>query len=318
MTRQHSSLNLVVALIGGLAVATSGQTPTPSPQTRDQDAPQAPSFRTGVDVVSLNVTVTDGTAGFVTDLGQEDLLVYEDGVLQKITYFSRRQLPIALALLIDTSASVRTQLEFEKQAARNFIFTVMRRQDRALLVEFDSGIQMISDFTSQPSRIARQLEALRAGGGTKLLDAVFAVSSQKMNRSETRKTIVLVSDGADVDSTYSSEQTIEMANRSRVIIYAIGTSRFSAGGNRKGEQILRDLTEKTGGRAFFPHSPDQLQSAFQMIDEELRSQYSITFVPQASTSRKRFRKLRVKLLKGKDYVLRYRNGYYPAGDQSGG
>ena len=276
-------------------------------------------IRVDVNAVNILVSVMDKNARFVTDLPRGRFEVFDSGKKQEITNFEHESnLPLDIGLLIDTSASVRTQLEFEKQAARNFIFTVMRRQDRALLVEFDSGIQMISDFTSQPSRIARQLEALRAGGGTKLLDAVFAVSSQKMNRSETRKTIVLVSDGADVDSTYSSEQTIEMANRSRVIIYAIGTSRFSAGGNRKGEQILRDLTEKTGGRAFFPHSPDQLQSAFQMIDEELRSQYSITFVPQASTSRKRFRKLRVKLLKGKDYVLRYRNGYYPAGDQSGG
>ncbi len=276
-------------------------------------------IRVDVNAVNILVSVMDKNGRFVTDLPRGRFEVFDSGKKQEITNFEHESnLPLDIGLLIDTSASVRTQLEFEKQAARNFIFTVMRRQDRALLVEFDSGIQMISDFTSQPSRIARQLEALRAGGGTKLLDAVFAVSSQKMNRSETRKTIVLVSDGADVDSTYSSEQTIEMANRSRVIIYAIGTSRFSAGGNRKGEQILRDLTEKTGGRAFFPHSPDQLQSAFQMIDEELRSQYSITFVPQASTSRKRFRKLRVKLLKGKDYVLRYRNGYYPAGDQSGG
>ncbi len=276
-------------------------------------------IRVDVNAVNILVSVMDKNGRFVTDLPRGRFEVFDSGKKQEITNFEHASnLPLDIGLLIDTSASVRTQLEFEKQAARNFIFTVMRRQDRALLVEFDSGIQMISDFTSQPSRIARQLEALRAGGGTKLLDAVFAVSSQKMNRSETRKTIVLVSDGADVDSTYSSEQTIEMANRSRVIIYAIGTSRFSAGGNRKGEQILRDLTEKTGGRAFFPHSPDQLQSAFQMIDEELRSQYSITFVPQASTSRKRFRKLRVKLLKGKDYVLRYRNGYYPAGDQSGG
>ncbi len=276
-------------------------------------------IRVDVNAVNILVSVMDKNGRFVTDLPRRRFEVFDSGKKQEITNFEHESnLPLDIGLLIDTSASVRTQLAFEKQAARNFIFTVMRRQDRALLVEFDSGIQMISDFTSQPSRIARQLEALRAGGGTKLLDAVFAVSSQKMNRSETRKTIVLVSDGADVDSTYSSEQTIEMANRSRVIIYAIGTSRFSAGGNRKGEQILRDLTEKTGGRAFFPHSPDQLQSAFQMIDEELRSQYSITFVPQASTSRKRFRKLRVKLLKGKDYVLRYRNGYYPAGDQSGG
>ena len=276
-------------------------------------------IRVDVNAVNILVSVMDKNGRFVTDLPRGRFEVFDSGKKQEITNFEHESnLPLDIGLLIDTSASVRTQLEFEKQAARNFIFTVMRRQDRALLVEFDSGIQMISDFTSQPSRIARQLEALRAGGGTKLLDAVFAVSSQKMNRSETRKTIVLVSDGADVDSTYSSEQTIEMANRSRVIRYAIGTRRCSAGGNRKGEQILLDLTEKTGGRAFFPHSPDQLQSAFQMIDEELRSQYSITFVPQASTSRKRFRKLRVKLLKGKDYVLRYRNGYYPAGDQSGG
>ena len=276
-------------------------------------------IRVDVNAVNILVSVMNKNGRFVTDLPRERFEVFDRGKKQEITNFEHESnLPLDIGLLIDTSASIRMQLDFEKQAARNFIFTVMRRQDRALLVEFDSGIQMISDFTSQPSRIAKQLEGLRAGGGTKLLDAVYAVCSQKMNEGQTRKTIVLVSDGADVDSSYSAEQTIDMAHRSRVIVYAIGTSRFSAAGNRKGEEILLGLAEKTGGRAFFPHSPEQLQSAFQLIDEELRSQYSITFVPQAPRSGNRFRKLRVKLIKGKDHLLRYRNGYYPAVNQTGG
>lgn len=276
-----------------------------------QPDPQDKPIRVDVNAVNVLVTVIDREGRFVTDLKEEQFEIFENGKRQEITNFSHEtDLPLDIGLLIDTSASVRTQLDFEKQSARNFLFAVMKPRDRALLVEFDSGVQMISDFSNQPSRVARQLEGLRAGGGTRLLDAVYAVCRDKMSRAGARRTVVLVSDGADRDSSQSVDEAVDMAHHSGVVIYAIGTSRFTASGTRKGEEVLRNLAEKTGGRVFFPYSPDQLQGAFQMIDTELRSQYSITFTPEDLENRHKFRRLRVKLRKAKDYELRYRNGYY--------
>ena len=314
MTRRHSSLNLVVALIGGLAVAASGQTPTPSPQTRDQDAPQAPSFRTGVDVVSLNVTVTDGTARFVTDLGQEDLLVYEDGVLQKITYFSRRQLPIALALLIDTSASMDERMETAQEAAIGFSRR-LRPEDLAEIIDFDSRVDILQPFTNSVNELEDAIRQTSAGGSTSLYNALY-ISLKELKKAPLRvedvrrEAIVVLSDGEDTSSLVTFEEVLDLAKRSETAIYSIGISTDDGGtGFREADFVLRQLAHETGGRAFFPDDADDLAGIYEQISDELSSQYSVGYVSANPLRDGQWRRIVVRANREK-IATRTKQGYF--------
>ncbi|MDA2939106.1 VWA domain-containing protein, partial [Acidobacteria bacterium AH-259-A15] len=272
---------------------------------------QDPQIRVEVEAVNVLATVTDNKGRFIIDLTENDFEVREDGVLQEITNFSQpSDLPLQIALLIDTSASVRLKLDFEKRAATNFLYSVMRPEDQALLVEFDTGISLLHDFTNRTSAIARAIKGLRAGGGTALLDALYVVSRDKMGGSAARKTVVIVSDGRDLNSRRTMKEAVEMAHRAGVIIYGIGTTRFGADQDRKGERMLEELTENTGGRVFFPYSAERLSDAFELINEELRTQYSITFVPTNKAKDSKFRKIQLKVLNRKKLNVRHRKGYF--------
>ncbi len=272
---------------------------------------QEPQIRVEVEAVNVLVTVTNKRGQLVTDLAKDRFEIREDGAVQEITNFSHQtDLPLRIALLIDTSSSVRVKLDFEKQAATKFIYSVMRLADRALLVEFDSGVSLVHDFTRRPGDIAKAIKKLRAGGGTALMDALYAVSRDKMTEGEARQTIVVVSDGRDIDSRRTMEETLEMVDRSGVTIYAVGTNRFAADRYDKGEKLLRDLVAHTGGRAFFPYSVERLEDTFESINDELRSQYNLTYVPGNRHTEGQFRKIKVRLLNDKGLIIRYRRGYF--------
>ncbi|MGH9341670.1 MAG: VWA domain-containing protein [Acidobacteriota bacterium] len=279
---------------------------------------QKPPIRVEVEAVNVLVTVTDKKGRFVTDLPQGRFRIYEQGAQQAITNFRHESnLPLMIGLIMDTSSSVRLKLDFEKQAATNFIYSVMRPSDQALLVEFDTGVSLRHDFTAHPSAIASEIDQLKAGGGTALLDALYLVSREKMALSDARKTMVIVSDGMDLHSKRSLEEALDMALDSGVIIYAIGTSRFGADHQKKGEDLLEELAEQTGGRAFFPYSADLLHQAFDQIDQELRSQYSLTYVPSNKTKDGKFREIEVGILHNKDDLkVRHRKGYFAPGETS--
>lgn len=272
---------------------------------------QQPQIRVEVEAVNVLVSVTDQKGRFVTGLTQDRFRIYEDGVPQQISNFSSQaDLPLTLALLMDTSSSVRLTLDFQKKAATDFLHTVMKPQDRALLVEFDTGVTLLRDFTNNPSTLAKEIRDLKAGGGTALLDALFAVCSQKMREDTGRKAMVLISDGDDRHSTRGLEETLEMAQRSGVIIYAIGTTRLSADRREKAEELLLKLSDETGGKVFFPYSTDQLAYAFELINEELRSHYNIAYVPTKKARDGKFREIEVKIQKGKGLNVHHRKGYY--------
>ncbi len=274
-------------------------------------AQQPEPIRVEVEAVNVLVAVTDKNGRFITDLQADRFEIFDNGKRQTITNFSQESnLPLRIGLLVDTSASVRTKLDFEVRSATNFLRSVMKPGDQTLLVEFDRAISLLSDFSSSPADIAEQMKRLRAGGGTALLDAVFTVSRDKMTDPTARNTIVILSDGADRDSQKSLREAVEMAQRAGVIIYAIGTNKFGASGDSGGEKMLEELAEKTGGRAFFPYSPELLEDAFRMIDAELRGQYSLTFVPAGGKRDGKFHKLKVKLKKDKGLTVRHRPGYF--------
>jgi Ca-activated chloride channel homolog len=268
-------------------------------------------IRVEVEAVNLLVSVIDRKSGrFVKDLTVDDFLIYEDGVLQRITNFSREtDLPLTIALCIDTSSSVRLKLEFEKQAAMDFIYTVMRPRDRTLLAEFDTGVTLLHDFTSNPNDLAEEIKRLRAGGGTSLYDAIYLISEQKLLYETGRRTMVILSDGGDLTSTHTLEEALRMAHMADVAIYAISTTRFGASIDYSGENALRQITESTGGRVFFPHSIAQLDTAFREVDEELRSQYNLTYVPTNREHDGSFRNIEVRVTR-RDTDTRHRKGYY--------
>ncbi len=272
-------------------------------------------IRVEVDAVNILVTVNDKDTGtFVTNLGPRDFSIYENGVLQQISNFSQQtNLPLTIALCVDSSSSVKLKLEFEKEAATDFLFAVMRPTDRALLVEFDTGVTLLHDFTSNPNDLLREIDSLRAGGGTSLYDAVYLVTEQKMLEEEGRKTIVLLSDGSDLTSKRGFEETLQMAYKSEAAIYAISTTRFGAEIDHEGDKLLKRLTESTGGTVFFPHSSNQLGPAFETINKELRSQYNVAYVPKNKKKDGKFRKLEVKVRRN-DIRVRHRKGYFAPAD----
>ena len=279
---------------------------------------QQSPIRIEVEAVNVLVSVTDRKNRFVTNLDQNRFHIYENGVRQRITNFTHEtELPLRIALLIDTSASVRLKLEFEKKAATHFLRMVMRPPDRALLVEFDSGVSLRHDFTASTGAISKEIRALRAGGGTALLDALYTVSREKMTDPGSRQAIVILSDGVDQNSQHTLENIVEAVHRSGTMIYAIGTSRFGADVQKVGEETLEKLADETGGRAFFPYSTETLTRAFEVLNEELRSQYSLTYVPRKMVKDGTFRKFEVKLIKGRGLSIRHRKGYYAATAESG-
>lgn len=272
---------------------------------------QRPPIRVEVQAVNVLITVVDENGRYVTDLDRDRFQVFEEGKPQKITNFTREtNLPLRIALLIDTSASIRTHLDFEKESAIRFLHTVMKPRDQALLVEFDRGVTLLQDFTNRPSKIAQKIRSLRAGGGTALLDALYLVADQKMAGLGGRKTAVVVSDGMDLDSRHNEEDSVQTVLRAGLSVYSIGTNRMAADSQNKGKKLLERLSEETGGRVFFPYSSDQLEAAFEQIDRELRSQYSLTYIPTNKKRDGKFRKIKVKLADGKSYKLHYRTGYY--------
>jgi Ca-activated chloride channel homolog len=281
-------------------------------QQGQQDTRPSPQIRVEVDRVNILVTVLDKQGRFVTDLPQSRFTILEDKVPQDITNFAREtSLPLSVALLIDTSASVRLKLDFQKRAAAGFLHRVLRLEDQAMLVEFDTGATLLHDFTNRPGLLVEELRSLRAGGGTALFDSLYKVADEKLIGASPRRVIVIVSDGADLHSTHTLEQAIEMVQRSDATVYAIGTSRFGASPEKGGEQKLRTLTEQTGGKLFLPYSEAQFEEAFDQLNDELRSQYSLTYEPKNKSRDGRFRQISVKVKDDKGLAIRYRKGYYP-------
>ena len=170
---------------------------------------------------------------------------------------------------------MKLKLDFEKQAAEDFLFSVMRPKDRALLVEFDTGVTLLHDFTSNP---IRAIDSLKAGGGTSLYDAVHVVSEQKMWGEPGRKIVVILSDGADLTSRHTFEEMLRMAYQAEVTVYGISTTRFGADIDRSGDNALRQLAESTGGRVFFAYSTKQLNEAFQKIQFLLLSSLQVLLI----------------------------------------
>jgi Ca-activated chloride channel family protein len=301
--------------------AQSGQTapPNPPPATTPQPpARQAPSFRAGVDLVSLNVTVTDGNTHYVTNLEQEDFNVFEDGMKQEVTLFSRTNLPIALALMIDTSASMDTKLPIAQEAATGFVRR-LRPQDLAEIIDFDNRVTIIAPFSSNTNDLEQAIRKTSAGGSTSLYNAIYiALNDLKKQVAKNveeirRRAIVVLSDGEDTSSLLPFEEVLDLAKRSETAIYAIGLRAGDSPTENKGfkeaEFAMRQLAQETGGRAFFPNQLTDLSKVYAQISDELSSQYTIGYTSKNPRRDGAWRRLIVRV-NGQQLTARTKQGYF--------
>jgi Ca-activated chloride channel family protein len=271
------------------ATRPSDTAPAPAPPSSQPPAAQGqqPSFRAGVDLVSLNVTVTDQAQKYVVDLSEGDFQVFEDGVKQDVTVFNRTNLPIALALLVDTSASMEARLPIAQEAAIGFA-RKLRPQDLAEIIDFDSRVIVLQNFTNKAAELESAIRRTSAGGSTSMYNAIYIALKDLKKAIATstdeirRQAIVVLSDGEDTSSLLPFEEVLDLAKRSETAIYAIGlrsaeSSSSASKGFREAEFVLRQLAQETGGRAFFPNQIGDLNGIYGQIAEELSSQYTVGY-----------------------------------------
>jgi Ca-activated chloride channel family protein len=274
----------VLAVTLGAPLGLAGQQPAPS----GQPAPQAPSFRAGVDIVSLNVTVTDPAQKYITDLQQDDFQVFEDGVKQDVMVFNRTNLPIALALLLDTSASMESRMQVTQEAASGFARR-LRTQDVAEVVDFDSRVTVLQAFTNHAAALEAAIRKTSAGGSTSMYNAIYIALKDLKKEVATntdeirRQAIVVLSDGEDTSSLLPFEEVLDLAKRSETAIYTIGLRASESPssvtkGFKEAEFVLRQLSQETGGRAFFPTQVTDLNAIYAQISDELSSQYTVGYM----------------------------------------
>ncbi|HVW11395.1 MAG TPA: VWA domain-containing protein [Bryobacteraceae bacterium] len=286
---------------------------TPSPGEAEASAPET-KFTTGITDVNVLFTVTDKKGRFVTDLTVNDFEVSENKKPQFIQQFTAESdLPLRLALLIDTSNSIRSEFRFEQQAAIRFMNDVMRpRQDRMLLLSFDSSPELQADLTSDMTKLEEGINSMRPGGGTALYDGIYFAAKQKLMldqpREKFRRAMIIISDGEDTQSRYTRDQALEAAQLADTVIYAISTNITRA--ESDGDKVLKYLTEETGGQAFFPFKVEDLDQSFENIANELRHQYNIYYHPDPLKTDGLFHPIQVKVKTRKDLVVRARKGYF--------
>jgi Ca-activated chloride channel homolog len=290
----------------GLAVATPGIDST--------DDSSVVTIRKRVNEVNVLFIAMDKHGKFVRNLSQNDFNILDDHKPpQTIVNFTQQtDLPLQLGLLIDTSGSVHGRFQFEQEAAIGFLqHTIRANFDSAFVTGFNTRSHVVQDFTDNVSLLATGVQRLENGGGTALYDAVYSACKEKLLKDASdrpvRRALVIVSDGEDNYSEHTQGQAIEMAERAQVIIYTISTD--DSGLVLRGDKNLQQLSDATGGRAFFPFKMKDIKSSFSAIEDELRSQYVISYHPADFDANGRFRSIEITSLK-KDLQVRARRGYF--------
>ena len=309
---------LVVALF-----ASGQQAPSSKKQPAGKQQPAAPQepaptadpstvIRVQVTRVPMSFAVSDKRGRFVTGLVKEDFEIFENGKPVAIQDFSAEPtLPLRVAVLIDTSNSVRDRFRFEQEAASQFVADMLRTtSDKALVISFDSEAQLVAPFTSSVEKLGDAIRGLRAGGGTSLFDAIRFASdklAEEQPSTNFRRVMVVVGDGEDNQSRSTRDQALEQAQVADTLIYAISTN--NSGGDSDGDKILRYFALNTGAKAFFPFKMEDLTEDFAKIAEDVRHQYTIVFRPESSADGQ-FRKVDIRVKGHKELVVRSRTGYY--------
>lgn len=281
-----------------------------------QPAPPVAGDRIIVDVFRANflASVTDKKGRFVTDLTREDFEVVESRKKQTLLDFvAESNLPLRLAIIVDTSNSVRDRFRFQQEAATEFIKTVIRPgTDKAIVVGFDSTAQLAADMTDDVNKLEIAIKQMRPGGGTALFDAVYFACREKLMQDQPmykfRRAIVLLGDGDDNASRYTRDQALEMAQKADTVLYTISTNNTRMPND--GDKILKYLSEETGGKTFFPFRASDLTQSFENIANELRSQYALVYKPEPLKLDGLYHEVEIKIKTRKDLIVRTRKGYY--------
>jgi len=269
-----------------------------------------------VDVTRVNMlfTVTDKKGRFITDLTKDDFEIIENRKKQVIQEFTAESdLPLRLAILVDTSSSIRDRFKFEQEAATEFITSVVHAGvDKAMVVSFDSSAELITDLTDDTEKLSTAVRDLRPGGGTAFYDAIYFACRDKLQQDQPkhkfRRAMVILTDGEDNQSRYTRDQALEMAQKADVVIYTISTNITHA--ETVGDKVVRYLSQETGGRAFFPFKVEDLEQSFENIANELRHQYNIFYRPEPLLTDGLYHTVDLHVKDRPGLVVRARKGYY--------
>jgi Ca-activated chloride channel family protein len=270
-------------------------------------------LRLDVKLVSLFVNVTDKTGAIVGGLTKEDFKITEDGRPQTIQLFERQsELTLNLTLAIDTSSSTYKDRSIEQQAAKKFVHALLRSQDQMSVIEFNTFVYQLTDFTNKIAAIDRGLDRMRGTGGTALYDAIYA-GSQALGKKDGRKVLVLVTDGGDTVKGSTYDEALEQALRNEVMIYSIidVPIEASAGRDLGGEHALIQLSQDTGGKHFYVDEGG-LDKAFARVSADLRTQYMIGYYPRNQEPGRSFHHIDITVPRAAAdaFNIRHKTGYY--------
>ena len=309
--RRPAAAVLLVLLASG-----AGQAQAPPPR-------RPPTFEAGIEVINLNVSVTDPRNRYVTDLVEKDFAVFEDGIRQELSLFTHENLPISLVLMIDTSASMDEKLKVAQAAAIRFTKT-LRPQDLAEVVQFNDRATVLQDFTADQEALASAILRTEASGPTALHNALYIalkdLGKQKKAGELRRRAIILLSDGEDTASLVSDDQVVELARKTEINIYSISLRPNRASdrtrlGFSQAAHLLTALAQETGGQVQFPNSLSELDTVYDRIAEELRTQYNLGYVSSNKRRDGKWRRIVVRIPDREDVQIRHKIGYY--GPRSG-
>jgi Ca-activated chloride channel family protein len=297
------------------------------PPPRSGQAPPRPTqepgrIRVEVNLVNVLASVLDKNNRPALDLPKDAFELYEEGVRQRIVIFdAETQQPLDLALMIDSSLSTIKEFSFEREAAAHFIRQVVRPGDRLAVFEFSDGVTQLTDFSSDVPLLQSAVRRIQEGAGTALYDAVYLGSKALGQRAaDRRRVLVLVTDAGETTSRVDFEAARRAALRSEAMLYTvvIRPVKSESGRNTAGEHALETITETTGGAMYYPDSATELDSIFDRIDRELRTQYRLGYYPQPSPPDRSFRRIELRVKppgtgEKDEYTVHYRKGYFTAG-----
>ena len=288
----------------------------PAAQTPDQQGDSSgPVIRLGVNEVNLIFTVTDKRGHYIPNLKQSDFALLDDQKAPaRVTSFRQQiNLPLRVGIVIDASTSIRSRFQFEQQSASEFLLqTLKARSDRAFVMGFDVTPSVTQDWTNNVDGLQAGINRLRPGGGTALFDSVYIACRDKLldvsrGQEPVRKAMVLISDGDDDQSRVHVDEAIKMCQRAETIVYTISTNWTPSRG--KGDEVMTQMAEATGGQVFFPPSVEEMANSFHAIEDELRSQYALTYTPADFKEDGAFRPIYL-YCNDRRYVVRTRKGYF--------
>jgi Ca-activated chloride channel family protein len=302
------------------APSTAAQQPAPSAAGQQPAAPspdQAPEtvLHIGANEVNLIFTVTDKHGHYIPGLKLQDFALLDDRKApSKVTSFHQQiNLPLRVGIVIDASTSIRTRFEFEQQSSIEFLLQILKpKSDRAFVMGFDVTPTVTADWTNDVDKLESGINRMRPGGGTALFDAVYTACRDKLldtarGQEPVRKAMILISDGDDNQSRVHVDEAIKECQRAETIIYAISTNWTPSRG--KGDKVLYDMSEATGGQPFYPPSVEEMSKSFKDIEQELRSQYALTYIPADFKTDGAFRPIYL-YCNDRRYQVRAKKGYF--------